>query len=101
MKDHDFDRYCDRYENVRMKREEGNLEVALHTREARAIQLPPLKEKLFFEAIYQAPELEMDAILVGLDATATISAMKSCRSPRSGRHGQEVRDDTESKTRRR
>jgi hypothetical protein len=32
MKDHSFDSYRDRYENVRMKREEGILEVA-HTRD--------------------------------------------------------------------
>ncbi len=28
----------------------------------------PSKEKLFFEVMYQAPELELDAILAGLDA---------------------------------
>lgn len=32
MKTHDFDSYRDNYENVRMKREDGILEVSLHTR---------------------------------------------------------------------
>ena len=32
MKAHDFDSYRDKYENVRMKREDGILEVSLHTR---------------------------------------------------------------------
>ena len=31
MKSHAFESYCDNYENVRMKREDGILEVALHT----------------------------------------------------------------------
>src|ERR1700730_610033 len=32
MKTHAFESYRDKYENVRMKREDGILEVALHTR---------------------------------------------------------------------
>lgn len=32
MKSQGFESYRDKYENVRMKREEGILEVALHTR---------------------------------------------------------------------
>ena len=32
MKTNAFESYCDKYENVRMKREDGVLEVALHTR---------------------------------------------------------------------
>ena len=32
MEAHDFDSYRDKYENVRMKREDGILEVSLHTR---------------------------------------------------------------------
>ena len=31
MKSHAFESYCDKYQNVRMKREDGILEVALHT----------------------------------------------------------------------
>src|SRR5580692_11084722 len=31
MKSHAFEGYCDKYQNVRMKREDGILEVALHT----------------------------------------------------------------------
>ncbi len=32
MKTHTFESHRDKYENVRMKREDGVLEVALHTR---------------------------------------------------------------------
>ena len=32
MKTHAFESYREEYENVRMKREDGILEVALHTR---------------------------------------------------------------------
>ena len=32
MKAHTFESYRDKYENVRMRREDGILEVALHTR---------------------------------------------------------------------